>query len=70
MDDLGWKFWLGLIAVVFAVGLGGIILFLIIGWAWYAWGFLGAFILFGAIAVLLAWIHDRREAKRREQLMA
>ena len=71
-DDsgLGWKFWIGIVGVALAVGLAGLILFAFFGWAWYHWGFLGTFLLFGGIAIGLAYLHDRREAKRRELLDA
>jgi hypothetical protein len=38
------------------------------GYAWYAWGFFGMLILFGGVMILLAWLHDRRAAKRRAGL--
>jgi 4-hydroxybenzoate polyprenyltransferase len=63
-DGLGWKFWLWVIGVCLAVGLGGLLLFLLVGAAWYRWGFLGGMIFFGALLLLAAWIHDKRAAKR------
>jgi len=32
-DELGAGFWLKMIGVIFAIGIGGLIAFLIIGWA-------------------------------------
>lgn len=69
-EGLGWRFWLWVVAVAFGVGIAGFLLFVLMGWAWYAWGFFGMFIFFGAIAVLLAYIHDRREANRRKEYAA
>jgi hypothetical protein len=39
-------------------------LFLIFSRAVYAWGFLGAFLVLGAIVILIAWIFDRRTQRR------
>jgi hypothetical protein len=57
-----------MIGVIFAIGIGGLIVFLIIGWAWYAWGFLGAFIFVAAVLVLISWIYDRSHARRYDDL--
>ena len=40
----------------------GLILFMVFGWAWYAWGFFGAFLFFSIVAVFVAWLFDKREA--------
>lgn len=69
MDDsegLGGKFWLWVVGVCLAIGIGGILLFLLVTGAWYRWGFLGAMIFFGAILLGAAWIYDRRQARRYE----
>jgi len=63
-DGLGFKFWGGLIGVILAIGVGGMIVFLIFSRAVYAWGFLGAFLVLGAIVILIAWIYDRRTQRR------
>jgi hypothetical protein len=62
-DGLGGKFWLWVIGVSLAVGIGGLLLFLLVGAAWYRWGFLGAMIFFGALLLLIAWIWDKRHEK-------
>ena len=67
-DELGAGFWLKMIGVIFAIGIGGLVVFLIIGWAWYAWGFLGAFIFVAAVLALIAWMLDRSRAKRYDDL--
>jgi hypothetical protein len=65
MDEgLGGKFWLWVIGVCLAIGIGGLLLFLLVGAAWYRWGFFGALIFFGAIALLAAWVYDRRQQRR------
>ena len=50
-----------MIGVSLAVGIGGLLLFLLIGAAWYRWGFLGALILFGVIALAYGYFYDRRQ---------
>ena len=35
-DGFGWKFWLWVIGVALAIGIGGMLLFILIGAAWYA----------------------------------
>jgi hypothetical protein len=64
MDELGWKFWLWVIGVSLAIGIGGLLLFLLIGAAWYSWGFFGALLFFGAIALAWGWYYDRSQAKK------
>jgi hypothetical protein len=66
MDDgegLGAKFWAGTIGVILAGGIAALLLFLLIGRVWYAWGVLGALIFFGGLILLFGWIYDRRAAK-------
>ena len=64
MDEgLGWKFWLWVIGVALAVGIGGLLLFLLVGAAWYRWGFFGAMIFFGAILLPPPPIYDRRQRR-------
>ena len=36
-ESLGWRFWLWVIGVALAVGIGGLLLFLLVGAAWYRW---------------------------------
>lgn len=63
-EGLGGRFWLWVVGVSLAIGIGGLLLFLLIGAAWYRWGIFGALIFFGALALLYGWIYDRRQAKR------
>ena len=67
---LGWRFWLSVIGVTLAVGIGAMLVFMLFTSAWYAWGFFGAFIAFGAVAIFIAYLYDRREEHRRGQLSA
>jgi hypothetical protein len=63
-DGLGFKFWGGLIGIIVAVAVGGLVMFLIFSRAVYAWGFFGAFIVLGGIVILLAWIYDKKTQRR------
>ena len=64
-DDgsLGGKFWLKVVGIVVACGVGAMLLFVFFGAAWARWGGLGAIILFGAVLLLFAWIYDRRQTR-------
>jgi uncharacterized membrane protein len=71
MDDgLGGKFWLGLMGIIVAVGVGGFIFFLVIGQAWYLWGAFGALAVGFLLVMLIAWIYDRRQQRDYEDLPA
>src|SRR3954470_24348261 len=63
--DLGGSFWLGLLGICVGAVVAGAILFVLFGWAWSAFGFIGALIVLGALAVGFAYVHDRREQNRR-----
>jgi hypothetical protein len=65
-EGLGFKFWGGMIAVVIAAGIGGMIILFLFSRAVFAWGFLGAFLALAVILIGIAWIHDRRAVKSYE----
>lgn len=71
-DDgsLGWRFWLSVIGVTVAIGVGGILLFSLVGAVWYAWGFVGALIFVIVVALGYGWFYDRRQTRRREDQLA
>jgi hypothetical protein len=58
---MGGKFWLGMVAAIVGIGIAVGIIFLLIGAAFVAWGALGALVFFGAVALGIAWIFDRRK---------
>jgi bacteriorhodopsin len=68
--DLGAKFWLELIGVCIGVAIAGWLVFVLLGYAWYAWGLVATLVIFGGIAVGIAWIIDRRDQRRRDSLTA
>jgi hypothetical protein len=66
-DELGASFWWKLIGLVVLCGIGGILLFVFVGAAWYRWGALGALLFFFLIALAYGAIFDRRKAKQYEE---
>jgi hypothetical protein len=67
--DLGAKFWLSVVGMAVGVAAAAWLAFAIIGWAWYAWGLIGALLFFAGVALLAGWVIDRREADRRKGLV-
>ena len=67
-SGLGARFWLSLLGIVVGAVLVGALLFIIFGWAWATWGFIGALLGISAIALTFGWIFDRREQNRRRRL--
>ena len=64
-DRLGARFWLLVFGVILAIGIGGMILFLVIGAAWSTFGFLGA-MLVGVLTVTAgAWVFQRVSLRNR-----
>jgi hypothetical protein len=53
-------------ASVVGIGIAVGVLFLLVGAALVAWGVLGAFIVFGGIALAFAWFYDRRKQAQYE----
>ncbi len=68
--ELGGKFWLGLIGVCILGGIGVLLVFLIVGAAWEAWGALGALLFVFLVFGFVAWLIDRRDVKRYDDLSA
>ena len=66
--ELGARFWLGLLGICVGAVVVGAILFLLFGWAWSAFGFIGALIVLALIAIGFGYIHDRRQENRRRRL--
>jgi hypothetical protein len=66
--DLGFGFYVKGAAVIVGLGIAALIVFLLIGVAWAAWGFFGMLLGVSALLLLIGWIYDRRAAKEREAL--
>ena len=62
----GFKFWASLFGVVIVGSIVALILMLIFTRAVYAWGVFGVLIAFSILLLGVAWIYDRRQAKRYE----
>jgi uncharacterized membrane protein len=54
--------------VVVLGGIAAVLLFVLVGGAWYRWGALGMIIFFSALVLLWAWIYDRRHKKDYERI--
>ena len=69
MDEkLGWKFWGTLAAMIVGGAIVLLIVLLILGHVFYAWGFFGGLLVFAAILLGVAWIYDRRQVAEYEKL--
>jgi uncharacterized membrane protein len=66
-EGLGARFWLSVMGIALACGVGAVLVFVLIGAAWARWGLLGAIIFFGVILLGTAWIYDRRHAKSYDE---
>jgi membrane protein implicated in regulation of membrane protease activity len=63
-DDGGGRFFLWVIGVSLAIGVGGMLLFLLIGAAWYAWGPFIALLVVAALLGVGSWIWERAHGGR------
>jgi bacteriorhodopsin len=68
-DDgsLNFAFWMKVVGVIVLGGIVAMIVFGLIGWAWYTWGIVGMFIFFCAILLGIAYFFDRRAQKQAEE---
>lgn len=64
------KFWLGMFGVIVAVCVGGAIVFLFLGFAWYTWGPIAAIVAVMVVVVLVASLVDRRKRRQLAEEMA
>jgi xanthine/uracil/vitamin C permease (AzgA family) len=56
-----------MLAAIVGIGIAAAILFVLVGAALVTWGVLGALIVFGGIALGIAWISDRRRAAQYDE---
>ena len=64
-QGLGFRFYAGLAGLAVAIGIAVLVGALIFFRALYAWGFFGMFLFLAVVLVLLGWLTDRRQARRR-----
>jgi hypothetical protein len=57
-----------MIGAVVGIGIAAAIVFLVISAALVTWGVLGAFIVFGGLALGIGWFYDRRRVREYESL--
>ena len=62
---MNFAFFARLAGVIVAAGVVAMVLILVFSRAVYAWGIMGAFIVFGLIMLGAGWAVDRRAARRR-----
>jgi bacteriorhodopsin len=75
MDDdsertLGISFWLGFLGLTIVAMGSAVLIAIIFGRLWYAWGFFGVSLIFSLAAIGFGYIYDRRERSRRDRLAA
>jgi len=63
-DGLGSKFWLGMVGVILACGIGAVLVFTLLTGAWVRWGGIGALVFLAVVFMSIAAVLDRK--KRRE----
>ena len=68
-DDasLNFAFWMKVVGVVVLGGIVAMIVFGLIGWAWYTWGIVGMFLFFILILSAISYIYDRRRQKQLKE---
>jgi hypothetical protein len=61
---VGARFWLGFMAILFAIALGVIIGLAIFGAALETWGLIGGILALCAVLIGVGWVVDRRRPPR------
>jgi hypothetical protein len=62
------KFWFWILGMCILAAITIVVIFLIIGAAWEAWGFFGAIAFFFALLIAFGWFFDRRQRRKYEEL--
>jgi predicted lipid-binding transport protein (Tim44 family) len=68
--SLGIKFWVGFMGMILAGVIAAVVLFIIFGAAWYAWGFFGVLAFITVVGLVFGWASDRRAKKQRAEFAA
>ncbi len=61
---------LKIVGILVAIGLGGVLLWVLVDMAWYLWGGLAALVFAFLLVFLLVYLLDRRKIKESEDLFA
>ena len=69
-EKLGARFWLWLVGLIVGVVIAGVLVAVLFGRLWYAWGLFGAFVVLSVVAMAFGYAFDRRERNRRNRLAA
>jgi membrane protein implicated in regulation of membrane protease activity len=67
MEELGFRFWVWLAAVIVGGAVALLIVLLLFSKAVYAFGFFGAFVALAVVLLLIGWIYDRRQQQKYEE---
>jgi len=65
-DGLGSKFWLGMVGVILACGIGAVLAFTLLTGAWVRWGGIGALVFLAVVFMSIAAVLDRKKRKEWE----
>ena len=65
---MGGRLWLSALAIAVGIAVGAYLIFALIGRAWYQWGLFGMLLVLGVVLIGVAWLFDKREARRRAPL--
>jgi membrane protein implicated in regulation of membrane protease activity len=69
-EKLGARFWFAIAGLAVGAVIAGVIVFVLFGALWYAWGFFGAFLVLSVVLMAFGYAFDRRERNRRNRLAA
>jgi hypothetical protein len=69
-DGLGARFWFTALGAILAFGIGGILLFSLLGAVWYRWGAFGALLAGFALILGVAYFVDRGRTKAYDDVNA
>jgi membrane protein implicated in regulation of membrane protease activity len=69
-EKMGIRFWLAIAGLAVGAVVAGVLVFVLFGHLWYAWGFFGAFLALCVVLMAFGWVVDRRERNRRNRLAA
>ncbi len=69
-EGLGTGFWVKILGLIFLGGIAAMLMFFLIGSAWYRWGALGALLFFFVVIGGVTYVLDRRRQREYDDLAA